>query len=353
MSSSRKTSLGTSAATRFLWLGLILFSTLFATNVAQAQKLSTSSDPLAAKIFTDQTEYIFGSVVYFTGENYRAGETVTLSVTDSSGTLVGKNNVNPWQVTVDGAGKFYTSWEVLSSDDYVATLDALAKGSTSNKTAGVVFGVSNTILRITSFVPDSLCPTDGGDSIVVCANLVQACQNKTESPLEGREILFFFNSGNCGVSIGQNSDDSVLTDSLGNACVKLAVPTGTGRFSIRVKFRGESKPNPCPDTGNSACNPFHNNPNKRCKALGNSNDCRGIEIDTGACNQPPVVTCPGPSTVFLCAPDTVCVSALTISDRENNVVDTSVSFGSIVGDQICFPADTAGIYTITVIATDI
>lgn len=65
-------------------------------------------------------------------------------------------------------------------------------------------------------------------------------------------------------------------------------------------------------------------------------------------NPSAVITCPSkPINVFLCGPDTVC-QMVEISPPEAIV---SASFGSFVDGELCFPADTAGIYRIELIAS--
>ncbi len=70
-----------------------------------------------------------------------------------------------------------------------------------------------------------------------------------------------------------------------------------------------------------------------------------FQVDIGSAA---TVNCPSPSTVFLCAADQVCVPVGVMGTG----AAVSVSpIGSYANGQVCFPADTAGNYLLTVIAS--
>ncbi len=149
---------------------------------------------------------------------------------------------------------------------------------------------ANTQLTITTNLPDTLCP---GEPIEVCANLSQRCGSGNLVPLPGRKLIFFANADDCGANVGQAGDDTVLTDAQGNACFVVTVSGDTGLFAIRVKFQGEDKPDPCPETGNNECSPEDPVANKRCINLSAANACAIYIVDSSACGcGEPVINCP-------------------------------------------------------------
>ncbi|MCI0596858.1 MAG: HYR domain-containing protein [candidate division Zixibacteria bacterium] len=149
---------------------------------------------------------------------------------------------------------------------------------------------ANTQLTITTTLPDTLCP---GEPIEVCANLSQRCGSGNLVPLAARKLIFFANADDCGANVGQAGDDTVLTDAQGNACFALTVPQAFGTFALRVKFLGEERPDPCPEVGNSSCNPTDPAPNKRCTNLSAANACAAYVVDTSVCGcGEPVINCP-------------------------------------------------------------
>lgn len=67
-------------------------------------------------------------------------------------------------------------------------------------------------------------------------------------------------------------------------------------------------------------------------------------------NSAPAVTCAGDTTMFVCNLNQIC-RPLSISDIDGNIADTTVTGGTIIGNQVCFTPH-AGMNTITVVATD-
>ncbi|MCI0330101.1 MAG: HYR domain-containing protein [candidate division Zixibacteria bacterium] len=236
---------------------------------------------------TDKSDYAPGDTAWIIGNGFGAGEWVTVQVTHIGGDSCGFCGNEPWTVLSSASGSFVTSYLVTEGDIGESLLVA-ATGQTSGLTATTTFTDHNAVLTITSNIPGTLCP---GSTLQVCANLVQKCAGGGTAPLPGRELLFYVNPGNCGVNVGQNANDSVLTDAAGNACATLTIPTTPGAYSIRVKFRGEDKPSPCPNPGNSACNPNDPSYTKRCVKLSSSNECKTTAVLSSCCT-PPVITCP-------------------------------------------------------------
>jgi hypothetical protein len=75
--------------------------------------------------------------------------------------------------------------------------------------------------------------------------------------------------------------------------------------------------------------------------------CIDVEI-----NSPPPALCPPDTTITLCAPIQICVGPFTCNDPDGNEQSSSISFGTKVGDNVCFTPDTSGVYTIRLICTD-
>ncbi|HXF49657.1 MAG TPA: HYR domain-containing protein, partial [Verrucomicrobiae bacterium] len=253
-----------------------------------ATLLFTPSFAFGASVVTDQPDYAPGDTVWITGSGYWASEWVTVQVTHVDPGHTGGEGHDPWSVQASAAGGFSTYWVVPEDDNVGESLQVAATGQSSGLIAVTFFEDHNTVLKITSTIPSTLCP---GSTLLVCANLKQKCSSGGTAPLQGREILFFINPGNCGVNVGQGANDSVLTDANGNACATLTIPTTPGTYSIRVKFRGEDKPSPCPNPGNSACDPTSPYSSKRCVELSSSNECKTTTVLSSCCT-PPVITCP-------------------------------------------------------------
>lgn len=86
-------------------------------------------------------------------------------------------------------------------------------------------------------------------------------------------------------------------------------------------------------------------------ACGAADTC-SVTVTVNLDNTAPVVSCPGDSSVFQCAPAEICVGPFSATDSENNIESTSFSFGTPSGSNVCFTPDTAGVYTIQYVATD-
>jgi hypothetical protein len=179
-----------------------------------------------------------------------------------------------------------------------------------------------------SFVslPDSVTV---GETLTVVANLGQLCGNEEIAPLEGRMVLFFATEENCGDDVGQAAPDSGLTDSQGNATGKL-VFSSVGLFGVRIKFRGEPKPDPCPDTGNAACDPLNPEPNKRCITISSSNDCRSIVVVDSTV--PLYVQAHSPVNLVVTDPigDSIGVSFNTISNATYSTFNDSIYIAEVL-----------------------
>ncbi len=82
---------------------------------------------------------------------------------------------------------------------------------------------------------------------------------------------------------------------------------------------------------------------------GHTDDCIiPVAVDV---NRPPVVTIPEDFTTSICEPGTVCFDA-SVDDLDGDLSDASVTYGEFDGQQICFWADTAGVYEIILWGTD-
>jgi hypothetical protein len=272
----------------------------------------------AATVTTNFPDYPPGDTVWISGAGFASHESVTVVVEHVDTTITGGLGHDPWKVKANNGGNITTYWIVPYDDNVGETLRVEATGNSSALFATTTFTDVNTILTLTSVLADTFCP---GESVQVCANLLQNCGGGSDQPLYNRPLIFFFNPGNCGVDVGQNGQDTVYTDSAGNACATLSVPTTPGNYTIRVKFLGEDKPSPCPTPGNSACDPFDPNSNKRCVELSNSNVCEPVVVDSAACcagDNPPVVIAPD-STKTLCSADTI---KFTVTATDADAGDT-------------------------------
>ncbi len=303
-----------------------------------------SGAPLyAASVYTDRPDYPPGDSVVITANGLWNNENVTVQVTHLDGTPPDGEGHDPWQVLANALGNFETFWIIPYDDNLLETLLVTAIGQSSGLLAMTTFADANTNLYFTSVIPDSVCP---GLSLNVCARLVQVCPGGTYAPLSGRPVIFFVNEGACGVNQGEDGYDTVLTDANGYACSDAPFPPTPGIYSLRAKFLGEGKP-PFGDPPNSACDP-----DQRIQ-LSASNVCRSsIVADESACNNPPVATCPGNSSVFLCGLGPVCISGFSCSDPDGNLASCTVSLGTLTGNTVCFTPSGEGNYTIRLIATD-
>jgi hypothetical protein len=269
----------------------------------------------ALVVQTDTTDYAPGDSVVITGDGFWPGETIQVQVTHQTGLISGEGHL-PWMVVADASGKFETFWIVPGDDNVNQVLVVTATGLSSGLVATTTFTDGNTVLQFTTPLPDSLC---AGTQLHVCANLTENCGGGNGAPLPNRMVLFFPNPGSCGNNVGQNADDSVLTDANGNACATITLPSTLGNYSIRIKFRGEDKPGPI-DPPNGACTP-----GSRVE-LSTSNDCGRFEI-VQQVGTPPVVTLPPDTTVRLCAPGQICLP-YTVEDADCDIEDDGDSSGS-------------------------
>ncbi|MEW5995284.1 MAG: hypothetical protein AB1744_12955, partial [Candidatus Zixiibacteriota bacterium] len=69
------------------------------------------------------------------------------------------------------------------------------------------------------------------------------------------------------------------------------------------------------------------------------------------CNNPPEVTCPESTTVFLCDLTEVCIPGFSCFDPDGNLVSCSTSLGTLSGDTVCFTPTGEGTYEIILTAT--
>ena len=86
-----------------------------------------------------------------------------------------------------------------------------------------------------------------------------------------------------------------------------------------------------------------------CGATDTCITCVTVDI-----NDPPVASCPAIDTfAFNCNVDTVCVEGFTCNDPNNNYDTSYVTFGTLVGNKVCFlPADNDSTYEIKFICVD-
>jgi hypothetical protein len=133
--------------------------------------------------------------------------------------------------------------------------------------------LQNSHLAIVS-VPDTVAI---GETLAVVANLSLVCDDGQTAALPNRLVLFFISQDNCGVDIGQVAEETSYTDASGNASFRLAF-ADTGFYRLRVRFQGENKPDPCPDTGNNACSPLDSQANQRCVNISSANDCATVVV---------------------------------------------------------------------------
>ncbi|HXF49737.1 MAG TPA: HYR domain-containing protein [Verrucomicrobiae bacterium] len=245
---------------------------------------------LSPSVTTDQYDYPPGGTVRIIGNGFLPGEGVQLVVEHVDSSVTGGDGHHPWTVAASARGGFVSDWTVPYDDNLGEVLRVRATGQTSRSQATALFVDANTQLSLMTSLPDTLCP---GEAIEICANLSQRCGSGDLSSLSGQNLIFYVNAGDCGANVGQAGEDTVETDAQGNACFNWTVPETPGVFSLRIKFQGEQKPNPCPDIGNSACNPADPAANKRCTNLSSSNTCFTFVVDSSACGcQAPVLTCP-------------------------------------------------------------
>ncbi|KAA3630794.1 MAG: hypothetical protein DWP97_14545, partial [Calditrichaeota bacterium] len=315
---------------RYLFILSFMFFTAFLTPNMYADDIlfivsdlntenTTPGAFLSAAIATDTSDYAPGDSVIITGGGFWAGESVEIDITNKFNPGFGDNG-EPWTVTADGSGAIETYW-IVPPDGVDQTYTLTAEGLSSGIYAEAEFTDANTKLSFTVFPSEDVC---GGTVIDICAYLKENCGGGNYAPLPNRPVLFFVNNGNCGNNVGQNADDTVLTDANGIACASITVPTTPGTYSIRVKFQGESKPS-SGQPGNSACDP-----SKRTK-LSASNKCETFDVTASGGNAP-VITI-SDSTVILCGPGEVCVP-VEIDDANCDIDSVLSNLGQYSGSEI-------------------
>ena len=274
-------------------LELLLLSALAAGALGFSNKkpIPDADNRPSSFVATNQYDYSPGSTVRITGGGFLPGENITLAVNHLDSAIAGGEGHEPWTVQASPRGGFAGSWSVPYDDNLGEVLKISAFGQTSHIQATALFVDANTQLVITTRLPDTLCP---GEALEVCANLSQRCGSGDLTPLAGKPLIFYLNAGDCGANVGQNGEDTVATDAGGNACLAFTVPQAPGELALRVKFQGESKPDPCPPVGNSACNPNDPVAHKRCTNRSAANICATHVVDSGVCAgcRAPVLTCP-------------------------------------------------------------
>ena len=215
---------------------------------------------------------------------------------------------------------FYVgAFTLLVEGRYEALAEKSSPSQSSEPVSRGSVELGHTILSFAS-VPDTVVV---GETVTVIANLSLSCGGGTAAPLVNRLILFFPTEADCGVDIGQIAPDSSWTDSLGNAEGRL-VFSSVGLFGVRIKFRGEDKPDPCPAIGNNACNPQDPNSNTRCVSLSSSNDCRIMAVREESI--PIYIQAHSPVNLVVTDPegDSIGVSFNTISGATYTVYNDSI-----------------------------
>ncbi|MCK4606458.1 MAG: hypothetical protein KAU35_04085, partial [candidate division Zixibacteria bacterium] len=242
---------------------------------------------VSATIYTNAPDYAPGDSVVIAGSGFWGGETVTVQITPTDGIPTSGEAYDPWDIVAESNGDFETYW-IVPEDAVDREMLVEATGQSSGLYATTTFTDCNTRLQITS-IPASV-PT--GQSFQVTALLEQRCGGNTFAPLAGRTVLFFLTEQNCGVDVGQNPDETGVTNASGEATVTLTAPAYD--FGVRAKFLGEEKPDPCPDPGNNACNPNDPDPKIRCVKLSASNACELVGSEP-SCELS--ITCPADVTI--------------------------------------------------------
>lgn len=276
---------------KFQFLLLCLFAFVLLGFSNKKQNSETTGEFSSPSVTTDQYDYPPGSTVRITGQGFQSGETITLAVNRPAANESGNNLYDSWTVTASTGGEFITLWPVPYDENLGAVLQVSATGAASALKASTLFANSNSQIRFTTTLPDTLCP---GETVQVCAQLSLRCRDGNALSLHGKKLIFFINDGNCGVNVGQNGQDTIETDDQGIACLTLATPLAPGLFSIRVKFLGEDRPGPCPDILNYDCDLSDSVSNGGCGDIAASHTCQTAVIDSGACVgcRAPTLSCP-------------------------------------------------------------
>ncbi|MCK4302103.1 MAG: hypothetical protein KAW91_04985, partial [candidate division Zixibacteria bacterium] len=279
--------LGNSPRTKQSTLRFITLTAFFLAFCGLALGAQLNAATVSATIYTNAPDYAPGDSVVIAGSGYWGGETITVQVTPTDGTPSSGEAYDPWDIVAESNGDFETYW-IVPEDAVDREMLVEATGQSSGLYATTTFTDCNTRLQITS-IPASV-PT--GQNFQVTALLEQRCGGNTFAPLEGRTVLFFLTEQNCGVDVGQNPDETGVTNASGEATVTLTAPAYD--FGVRAKFLGEEKPDPCPDPGNNACNPNDPDPKKRCVKLSASNACEPVASGP-VCELS--ITCPADVTI--------------------------------------------------------
>ncbi|MFQ5607273.1 MAG: hypothetical protein ACE5GA_04950, partial [Candidatus Zixiibacteriota bacterium] len=344
---------------------------LFCSNVAYAQRTGASAQTVTEDslkttygtknslpyVTTDLQEYPPGATVTIYGSGFHSGEIVSLRVDYPQPTGAGFGRSFALSAEADPTGWFQATW-ILPFDTQVDdTLSLTGEGTFSGRQATTSFSSRNTSLELNILGAVSFCPSDSGaapDTLIAQAILSQACEPYKDGDLDGREILFFLRSGECEGDHTNLRVDTALTDEQGIAFAAIPIPSGAGNFSIKAKFRGESRPEECREPGNSSCysGPYRH---ERCARLSKAKDCREFSVRSDGCSQPALLNCPADTLIDMCAAGEICLWPLRVQDGSGSRVaspDVSLSFGTLRGDSICFVADTPGVYTITAVLAD-
>ncbi|MBN4056727.1 T9SS type A sorting domain-containing protein [bacterium AH-315-J21] len=77
-----------------------------------------------------------------------------------------------------------------------------------------------------------------------------------------------------------------------------------------------------------------------------------VTIVTITLNSPPVATCPSDTAFTLCGPEQICVGPFSASDPDGNLMSSSYTNGALIGNDVCFTPDTAGVYSVISTLTD-
>ena len=90
-------------------------------------------------VTTDKLDYQPGEFVLITGSGFWPNEVVTLEVDHADGTEEGGAGHEPWTVTADAFGQFFTSWFVDPDDSLGSRFRLSALGASSNLSAVTFF----------------------------------------------------------------------------------------------------------------------------------------------------------------------------------------------------------------------
>jgi len=81
-------------------------------------------------------------------------------------------------------------------------------------------------------------------------------------------------------------------------------------------------------------------------------DTCSVTVTVQLANDPPVASCPADTSISLCAPEEICVGPFVCSDPDGNLEFCNAGLGTWSGTDVCFTPDTAGVYTIQLVAID-